>query len=153
MNKLISCMAAGVVLLAAGMEYSASAAPQGRGGTSAAGAFRGSSGASSVFRGNATVGSGSPVFRGNPGVVTAPGAGSPVYRGNSFAYQGRDRDRDGDRFRHHRRFGGAGVFAYGADPDYYYDYSDEGYTNGDGTDCGYVWVRRDGVRQRIYTCQ
>jgi|HubBroStandDraft_6_1064221.scaffolds.fasta_scaffold830618_1 hypothetical protein len=147
MNKLISCMAAGVVLLAAGMEYSASAAPLSRGGASSAGTVRG--GGSSVFRGNAGMGSSSPVFRGNPGVVTAPG-GSLGYRGNSFAYQGRDRD--GDRGRHHRRFVGAGVFAYGADPDYY-GYDDGSAYIDDTGDCSYVWVRGDGVLHRVYTCQ
>jgi hypothetical protein len=158
MSKLISCMAAGILLLAAGMEYSASAAPLSRGGApaSAAGAFRGG-GASSVFHGNATVGSGSPVFRGNPGVVTAPGGGSPVYRGpNTFASQGRDWDGDRGRFRH-RRFFGPGVFAYGA----YSDYSDfddgsayigSAYIDDSG-ECGYVWVRRYGVLHRVYTCQ
>jgi hypothetical protein len=126
MNKLISCTAAGVLLLAAGMEYSASAAPFGRASAPAAGGLRG--GSASVFHGNAVI-----------------GGGSPVFRGNNFSFHRGDRDGDGFR---HRRFLGGGVYAYDYPYDYFYD---DGSAYADN--CGYVWIRRKGVPQRVYTCE
>jgi hypothetical protein len=159
MNKLIGCAAAGALLLAMGMGGPASARGSGHGGGhgghgggGGGGGWGGSSystsaigSGSSVFRSNAAVVGGSPVFRSNAAVV----GGSPVFRGNYSAF--RRGDRDGDRVRHHRRFIGPGVFAYDAYPDYYFD-DGSAYTDDNG-DCGYVWVRRNGVPHRVYTCQ
>jgi len=154
MGKLISCAAVGVLLLAAGM---AGAAPLrgGGGGAGLAAGVRGGGpplgsgpvGGAPLSRSTTGMAPPSSVFQNTPGVV-GPGRASPVYRGNAYAYQGRERG--GERFRH-RRFG-PGFYAFGFYPDDYSDYSDYGYYANNG-ECGYVWVRRDGVRHRVYTCQ
>jgi len=154
MQKLINCMAAGILLLAIGMDSPASArgGGGGRGGGGVGFAARGGSFGASGFGAGAFRSSVSPVFRGNASV----GGGSPVFRGNNFAVRGGDRDGD----RRARRFFGRGVVAYGAYPYGYYDdgsgYVDDGYYdngNYDNGDCSYVWVRRNGELHRVYTCQ